>query len=280
MKIGVGLPATVPGAPGRLVVDWAAQADAGPFAAVGVLDRLRYDNVEPLTALAAAAAVTRRVELVTMIVIAPLRQAATLAKQAASVHALSEGRLVLGMGIGARADDYELAGVPTAGRGERFGEQLGKLRDLLEDPALGPRRTEDRPRILVGGSSGPALARMARFADGYVHGGGPPRAFERAAGEAVGAWADGGRPGRPELWGQGYFGLGPDAERGADYLLDYYAFTGPFAQRIAEGNLTTPQAVKAFVRGYAEAGCDGLILFPTIAEPQQLDRLADVMASA
>ena len=106
---------------------------------------------------------------------------------------------------------------------------------------------------------------MARYADGYAHGGGPPRAFERAAASARAAWSDLGRPGRPRLWGQGYFALG-DADAGAAYLRDYYAFTGPFAERIAAGNLTSARAIKDFVRGYAEAGCDELILFPSVAD--------------
>ena len=85
---------------------------------------------------------------------------------------------------------------------------------------------------------GPAFARMARYADGYAHNGGPPRAFARAAASARAAWNDLGRPGRPLLWGQGYFALG-DEDRGAAYLRDYYAFTGPFAEQIAAGNLTS-----------------------------------------
>ncbi len=278
MQVGIGLPATVPGAPGRLVVDWAHRADAGPFTSVGVLDRLQYDNYEPLTALAAAAAVTERVALVTMVVIGPLRNTAGLAKQAASVHALSGGRLTLGLALGARRDDYDLAGIDYAGRGTRLEEQLTGLRDLWDDEAMGPRAVLRRPDLLVGGATGPALARMARLADGYVHGGGPPRAFARAADEARAAWTDAGRPGAPKLWGQGYFALGGDTARGAAYLLDYYAFTGPFAQRIAEGNLTSPQAVRQFVSGYADAGCDELILFPTVGDPTELDRLADVVA--
>ncbi|MBA2337035.1 MAG: LLM class flavin-dependent oxidoreductase, partial [Acidimicrobiia bacterium] len=176
MQVGIGLPATVPGAPGRLVVDWAHRADAGPFTSVGVLDRLQYDNYEPLTALAAAAAVTERVALVTMVVIGPLRNTAGLAKQAASVHALSGGRLTLGLALGARRDDYNLAGIDYAGRGTRLEEQLTGLRDLWDDEAMGPRAVLRRPDLLVGGATGPALARMARLADGYVHGGGPPRA--------------------------------------------------------------------------------------------------------
>jgi hypothetical protein len=118
---------------------------------------------------------------------------------------------------------------------------------------------------------------MARAADGYVHGGGPPRAFANAAAKAWAAWRDLERPGRPQLWGQGYFALG-DADAGAAYLRDYYAFTGPFAERIAAGNLTSGRAVRDFVRGYQEAGCDHLVLLPTVSDPAQLDRLADVLA--
>ena len=67
-------------------------------------------------------------------------------------------------------------------------------------------------------------------------------------------------------------------QRGEAYLLDYYAFTGPFAAKIAAGNLTSPRAIRDFVRAYEEAGCDELVLLPTVADPGQLDRLADVLA--
>jgi len=122
-------------------------------------------------------------------------------------------------------------------------------------------------------------ARMVRYADGYVHGGGPPRAFARAADKAYAAWSDTGRPGKPQLWAQGYFALGNDAvkEAGYRYLRDYYAFTGPFAERIAAGLLTSPQAVAQFIRGYQDAGCDELVLFPTVPDLAQLDRLAEIL---
>jgi alkanesulfonate monooxygenase SsuD/methylene tetrahydromethanopterin reductase-like flavin-dependent oxidoreductase (luciferase family) len=271
MNVGIGLPNTIPGTDARLLVEWAQRADGGPFSTVAVLDRLAYDSLEPFAALAAAAAVTERVRLATMIVVGPLRTTAVLAKQAASVDALSAGRLVLGLAVGARLEDYELAGADHRGRGPRLSEQLATLRDGDE---LGVR--PDLP-LLVGGLSGPAFARMARYGDGYAHGGGPPRAFARAAASAHAAWRDLDRPGRPLLWGQGYFALGDEAA-GAAYLRDYYAFTGPFAEKIAAGNLTSARAIRDFVRGYAEAGCDELILFPTVADPAQLDRLAEVLA--
>ena len=157
-------------------------------------------------------------------------------------------------------------------------EQLVALRELWEDGRVGPGMPAGRPRVLVGGLSGEAFARMARWADGYVHGGGPPRAFAGAASRARAAWNDLGRPGRPTLWGQGYFALGEEAaDHGASYLRDYYAFTGPFAERIVAGNLTTPQAVVDFVRGYEEAGCDELVLLPAVADPDQVERLAAVL---
>jgi hypothetical protein len=73
-----------------------------------------------------------------------------------------------------------------------------------------------------------------------------------------------------------YYALGDEAaDAGRAYLRDYYAFTGPFAQRIAEGLLTEPLGLREFLDGYADAGCDHLILFPAVAEAAQLDRLAD-----
>jgi alkanesulfonate monooxygenase SsuD/methylene tetrahydromethanopterin reductase-like flavin-dependent oxidoreductase (luciferase family) len=274
MNIGVGLPTTTPGASGELLLEWARRADAGSFSSLAVLDRVVYDSFEPFAALAGAAASTSRIRLATMIAIGPLRSTALLAKQAASVHALSGGRLTLGLAIGARTEDYEAAGVEHRGRGRRLAEQLAYLRGDIDD-RVGPPR--DGIELLAGGGSGQAFARMARYTDGHAHGGGPPRAFAGAAARAESAWHDLGRPGRPRLWGQGYFALG-DVERGNAYLRDYYAFTGPFAERIVTENLTSRRAIKDFVRGYEEAGCDELVLFPTVSDLAELERLAEALS--
>ncbi len=280
MRIGVGLPSGVPGASGHLILEWAAAADAGPFASLACVDRLAYDAYEPLITLAAAAAVTRRITLASLVITGPMRNTALLAKAAASIDALSGGRLVLGLALGARHEDYDVAGIEHRDRGRRFSEQLAELRDWWEHPKIGPKPVRpEGPPLLVGGLNDEAFARAARYADGYVHGGGPPRAFARAADRARAAWIDAGRPGRPRLWGQGYYALGDDAtvEAGAQYMRDYYAFTGPFAERIAAALLTTPQAIVQFIRGYEEAGCDDLVLFPAIADLAQLTHLADVV---
>lgn len=281
MQIGIGLPATIPGAPAQLIPEWARRADEGPFSSLGVFDRILYDNYECLTTLAAAAAVTKRIRLAASVVIAPLRSAALLAKQAASVNALSNGRLVLGMGLGARRDDYEVTGTDYRTRGRALTDQLVRMRDWWEGDEIGPHALGTiAPKVLLGGGGGRALSRMARYADGYIHAGGPPRAFARSAAEARAAWEDMGRPGRPELWGMGYFALGDNAEAlGAAYLKDYYAFTGAFVERIAAGLLKTPDEIVEFIQGYEVAGCDELILFPTIADRDQLERLARVLGN-
>jgi alkanesulfonate monooxygenase SsuD/methylene tetrahydromethanopterin reductase-like flavin-dependent oxidoreductase (luciferase family) len=280
MRIGVGLPSTIPGAPASLTLDWARRADAGSFSTLTTLDRLIYDSLDSLTALAAVAAITSRVRIATNILVSPLYAPAALAKAAASLDALSGGRFTLGIAVGARKEDYDAAGVSYASRGRRLVEQLDSLRDLWEEAKHGPRTERQAgPQLLLGGTSDQVFARVARYADGYAHGGGPPRAFARAAAKACAAWEDMGRLGAPLLWGQAYFALGEEhTEAGRAYLRDYYAFTGSYAERIAAGLLTTPQAIVQFVRGYEDASCDELILYPAVADLAQLDRLAEVVA--
>lgn len=280
IHVGIGLPATIPAAPGKLILDWARRADEAPFSTLAMLDRVLYDSFESLTVLAAAAAITSRIRLAATIVIAPLRSTALLAKQAASIDALSGGRLTLGVGLGARSDDYEATGTDYGSRGRTLTERLAGMRDWWEDEDVGPRPLQaGGPKLLVGGAGGLAMGRMARFADGYIFNGGPPRAFARLAAEARAAWEDAGRPGRPAIWAMDYFALG-NASEGTEYLKDYYAFTGAFADRIAAGLLTSPEEIVEFAHAHQEAGCDELILFPAVAEIGQLDRLADVLADA
>ncbi len=264
----------MPGTPASLLVEWAQEADAVSFSSVGVVDRVVYECHDPLQTLAAAAEATERIGLVTMVLIGPLRDNTELAKEAAAIDAASGGRLTLGLAVGARSEDYAARGVSTKGRGDRLTEQLLDLRLFWEREEVAT--ITNGPRLLVGGATDNSFLRMARYADGYVHGGGPPRTFVRAASTARTAWSELGRRGSPQLWAQGYFALGDadTVERGRAYMRDYYAFTGPFAERIAEQMLASPQAVVSFVKGYADAGCDEVVLFPAVSDVEQLDLLA------
>jgi alkanesulfonate monooxygenase SsuD/methylene tetrahydromethanopterin reductase-like flavin-dependent oxidoreductase (luciferase family) len=131
MDVSIGLPNAVPGTSGGELVEWARRADARGFKSLGTLDRVVYDNYEPLATLAAAAAVTSRIGLCTSVLLGPLRTNPTeLAKQALSLHALSNGRFTLGIGLGAREDDYEASGVELKGRGRRLDEALARIKEI------------------------------------------------------------------------------------------------------------------------------------------------------
>src|SRR5215468_4472752 len=161
MRVGIGLPTSTPGTDRDLFLQWAGRADTC-FTSLGVIDRLVYESWEPLASLAACAAVTERARLVTMIVIGPIRNTALLAKQAASVDVLSGGRLVLGLGLGARQDDYEAAAVDPRHRGTDLTRQLMDLRLQWEEDSVGPRPPPpDGPTLLVGGTASAAIARAA-----------------------------------------------------------------------------------------------------------------------
>jgi len=286
MQIGIGLPATIPGASGELVLEWARMADQGAFSSLGLIDRVVYSNYEPMITFAAAAGATRRIRLMTSVLLAPLRNTAILAKEAASLDALSGGRLTLGLGIGGRADDFEACGVDMHTRGKRFDEQLETMHRIWAgqplSPSVGPIGPKPvqpgGPRILIGGFAPEAVRRVARWGAGYIAGGAPPQMAQQGYKVAEEAWKAAARAGKPYFAGGMYFALGPDAaERGGAYIRDYYAFMGPMVDAMAQGLPSTPEAIKDAITAFEDVGMDELLLWPTIAELDQLDRVAELL---
>jgi alkanesulfonate monooxygenase SsuD/methylene tetrahydromethanopterin reductase-like flavin-dependent oxidoreductase (luciferase family) len=287
MKIGISLPASIPGVPAGLLLDWAKQADAGPFSSLGVIDRLVYPNYEPLISLAAAAAVTQRIRLMTTVLLAPLRSPGILAKQAASLDVLSNGRLTLGLGVGGRPDDYHVAPALFETRGRRFEEQLRLMTRIWSgeppDPDTGPVGPTPvqpgGPEVLIGGYSPAAMRRIGRWANGYISGGGTPEQSLGLYHAAEEAWNAEGRPGKPRFVGAFYFGLGPNAlEKASAYIRDYYAFMGPRVEGMIQSMPTTPEAVRQAIQARLDVGMDEVIGWACIAELDQVDRLAEVVS--
>jgi alkanesulfonate monooxygenase SsuD/methylene tetrahydromethanopterin reductase-like flavin-dependent oxidoreductase (luciferase family) len=282
MDIGIGLPATIPGAEGRSVIEWARRADQAGFSSLGTIDRLVYSNYEPLVALAAAAAVTEQARLTTSILLAPLRtNTALLAKQASSVDRLSDGRLVLGLAPGGRADDFEASGVPIDERGRIFDAQLEELKRIWAGEkrgyagAIGPPPAEGGPTLIIGGHVENSFRRAAQFGDGWIAGGVPPDVFAQLSAAVDQAWAQAGREGSPRKLALAYFSLGPKARENADwYLHDYYAWLGDFADQIAQSAAVSEEMVKGYVAAFREKGCDELILFPCSTDVEQVELLA------
>src|SRR3954451_18746591 len=170
MDVGIGLPATIPGVEAEQGLEWARRAEARHFSSLGTIDRIAYPNYEPLIALAAVASVTERIRLATSILIAPYRlNGALLAKQAATLDHVSGGRLVFGVAVGGREDDYAVSGADFGARGRQFDEMLAEWERLWAgEPgkggaAVGPKPPRGRPTLILGGSADAAFERAARY---------------------------------------------------------------------------------------------------------------------
>src|ERR1700674_5270202 len=135
VSIGIALP-NLPGVTPTLIPEFARRIEAGGFNAIWALDRLVYENPDPLTALAACAAVTSRVRLGTSILLAPLHAPVLLAKQLATLDLLSNGRMTVGVGIGGRPDDFTGVGVPFAARGARTREAIQIMKQVWTGQAI------------------------------------------------------------------------------------------------------------------------------------------------
>jgi alkanesulfonate monooxygenase SsuD/methylene tetrahydromethanopterin reductase-like flavin-dependent oxidoreductase (luciferase family) len=277
MDVAIGLPNAVPETSGADLVEWARRAEARGFSSLGTIDRIAYGNYEPLLALAAAAAVTERIGLITSVLLGPLRtNAAELAKQALSLQALSAGRFTLGIGLGARDDDYAISEVSQEGKGRRMDEMLERITEIWAGDEVGP-ISHGSPRLVVGGYVEASLRRAARFGDGWIAGGMAPGDFKGMVEKLDVVWSEAGRDDSPRKLALAYFSLGDEAEENADsYLTDYYAFLGEeTAKAIAGSAAKDAETVKGYLAGFEGAGCDELILFPSSSDPAQVDLLAD-----
>jgi probable F420-dependent oxidoreductase len=183
---------------------------------------------EPFVMFGFLAAVTR-IGLVTGIVIAPQRQTALLAKQAAEVDILTEGRFRLGVGVGWNRVEYESLGQDFHTRGHREEEQIGLLRrlwtertvdfdgrfDRIQGAGLAPRPVQQPIPIWMGGASKAAFERIGRVADGWFPMMAPGERLDEACRQIEGEAAQANRDYR-SIGMEGRIPAGADAPRFAD----------------------------------------------------------------
>jgi alkanesulfonate monooxygenase SsuD/methylene tetrahydromethanopterin reductase-like flavin-dependent oxidoreductase (luciferase family) len=284
MDIGIGLPNAVPCTTGQQLKDWARAAEEAGFSTLGTIDRIVYPSYEPMIALSAAAAVTKRIRLATTVMLGPLRQnAAMVAKQALSLDSLAGGgRVTLGIAVGRREDDYEISGVSMSERGAWMDAGLEEIRRILEgdgenEAKVGPRPRGGSPSLLVGGAVDAAFERAGRHADGWIMSGSASDQFEDGVRKLTAAWERNGRGGEPRKASLAYFSLGDDAERNAnDYLRDYYGWLGEeLSGMIAGSAARDADTVKGYLAAFESAGCDELVIFPCSSDPEQVGLLAE-----
>mgnify|MGYP003979346007 CR=1 FL=1 len=254
MKFGIHIPQIGRKAGPEAVRRGARQAEDLGFDSIWVNDHLAIPHdapyppsasfYEPLITLTWAAAATSRVELGTSVLVLPLRTPAHLAKELATLDLLSEGRVILGTGVGWLEGEFDAMGVPFGDRGARTDDIINILRACwTEDPityqpkvvtaALEGIRTLPQPGrkipIWVGGNSAPALRRAKAMGDGW-HG-------TRVPVEDIAAITADLR-----------------AARGSDFPLSMRVFWDPLED--------DHDSLKAMAEAYSAAGIDALIMEP------------------
>jgi alkanesulfonate monooxygenase SsuD/methylene tetrahydromethanopterin reductase-like flavin-dependent oxidoreductase (luciferase family) len=233
------------------------------------------------------AGVTGRIGLLTSILLGPTRETTLLARQAATIDALSGGRLTLGLGIGIRPDDYRATGFAFGTRGRRLDEQLPVLRRIWAGESVAdgvgpigplPHRAGG-PFVLIGGYVDAVARRIAAWGDGFMApGGGEPAQIAALWERITAAWAAAGRAGRPRWVSASYFALGPGAEEAAlAHISSWYGFDPALAERRLRGIPTTAAAVRVAIDRQAAMGVHEFILRPCGTDPSALDRLADIV---
>lgn len=283
MRIGVGLPNTIPGTPGPRLADWAREAEAAGFSSLATIGRLVFPTYDELQALTAAAAVTERIGLFSNLTIGPVYDRALLAKQAAGLDQISNGRFVLGLATGWREEDYVVAGKPYAGRGKRLEADIEYMQrawrgELVEGATkkLTPTPTNgESVPLALGGTAPAAFARAARYGVGWTAGGASPDEVKGLFDSARAAWTAAGRKEAPRLWALTYFTLGAGGrETATAYLSDYYGDWGP---GMAMGIPADADGIRAAVDAFAASGADELIFDPVSSDLGQLELLADAL---
>ncbi|GAA2313645.1 luciferase [Streptomyces caniferus] len=282
MSVGLGLPI---GDPAQLL-SWARRAEATPFTTLALLDRLVFDNPEPLITLATLAGATSRIRLQTEVLLAPLHRTTLLAKQAATLDLLSGSRFTLGIGIGGRDDDYLAAGVDLRTRGRRLDRQLATLRRLWSGAPLsadvgpiGPAPARPGgPEVLFGGFVPAVVERVARWGDGFLGAALPAPQMDGMFRAVETAWSRAGRTGRPRLLAQVNVALGPEPtlDRAREELRAYYR-PSDYTDHVVKGLLTTAAQIRAAVAAYRAMGADEVMLYCWSPDPDQVERLAEAV---
>lgn len=256
-------------------------------------DRLLAPTLEPLTALAAAAARTRRLKFGTAVLVLPFRSRLLAAKALATLDLLSAGRVFPAVGVGLDLrQEWEAAGVPPGTRGARTDEALAVMRRLLageevsyrgsyfalDRVRLQPRPVRAPPPLWVGGTSEAALRRAGRLGDGWLGSLIPPEAFARAVDRIRAYAAAAGRTIPVDHYGtvtpfvlasspaEGWRLAGPHLprDRADEATLRAVTAAGP------------PEAVAGHIERYLAAGGTKFVLRPAGPPDRMLDQLAEL----
>jgi len=271
------------------VVNFAKKCEAMGCHSMWTIDRIAYDNLEPLTVLAAAAGATQKIRLGTSVLLGNLRHASHAAKIVSTLDFISNGRVTLGLGFGSRENDYRAVEIPFEHRGSRAVEQVQLMKRLwtednvtfkgkfynVENLSVGPKPIQKpHPPIWTGGSAEVALKRAGSWADGFICGSSAipefPSTWEKIASYAKAAGRD---PNKISKAGLTFMAIDEDKSKAVktveDYVMRYY---GRLRADVANTSLVgAPAAIAERIGAFLSRGLDTLIIGVADPDPRQLD---------
>ena len=271
------------------VVNFAKKCEAMGCHSMWTIDRIAYDNLEPLTVLAAAAGATQKIRLGTSVLLGNLRHASHVAKIVSTLDFISNGRVTLGLGFGSRENDYRAVEIPFEHRGSRAVEQVQLMKRLwtednvtfkgkfynVENLSVGPKPIQKpHPPIWTGGSAEVALKRAGSWADGFICGSSAipefPSTWEKIASYAKAAGRD---PNKISKAGLTFMAIDEDKSKAVktveDYVMRYY---GRLRADVANTSLVgAPAAIAERIGAFLSKGLDTLIIGVADPDPRQLD---------
>ena len=271
------------------VVNFAKKCEAMGCHSMWTIDRIVYDNLEPLTVLAAAAGATQKIRLGTSVLLANLRHPSHVAKIISTLDFISNGRLTVGLGFGSRENDYKAVEIPFEHRGSRAVEQVQLMKRLwtednvtykgrfynVENLTVGPKPIQKpHPPIWTGGSADVALKRAGTWANGFICGSSAipdfPATWEKIAGYAKAAGRD---PNKINKAGLTFMAIDDDQNKAVktveDYVMRYY---GRLRVDVANTSLVgAPSAIIDRIGAFLSKGLDTLIIGLADPDPRQLD---------
>lgn len=291
MNIGLCFPYATGDLSRDLVLEWFRRVDEGPFSALSCGERVVGPTLDMMALMAAAASATKRVEIVPTLYVLPMHPAIHVAKHAATLDLISGGRTTITVGIGGRAHDYRCMEKEPVRRYAKLDEQVAEIRRIWagELPfdgteAVGPRPVQPGGPPILAGVTGPkGIARAARWADGiYGWSSNGVGAEVRAQLDLVdAAWHSAGRTTEPRRVAGFWCSLAPNAEaRLKQYVYDYVKVMGEEPARWLSSMVdrATPDAVRAALDAYEEAGVDECWINTATSEIAEIDELLEVIA--
>jgi probable F420-dependent oxidoreductase len=292
-NIGLAFVNPAPLTKAEYVVNFAKKCEQMGIHSMWTIDRIAYDNLEPLTILAAAAGATQKIRLGTSVLLPALRHPALLAKIVATLDFISNGRITLGIGFGSRENDFTAVEVPYEGRGSRSVEAVQLMKRLwteenvthkgrffsIQNLTLGPRPVQKpHPPIFTGGTAEVALKRAGTWANGFICGSSAipdfPSTWEKVAQYARAAGRD---PADIEKAGLTFMAINDDTSKAVEtintYVMRYYGrLRGDLQNTSVVGS---PAACAERIQSFFSRGLDTVIIGVADPDPKQLDLFAE-----